>query len=524
MVNPHSEKFSWNILLCLWLLLFSVPATATEDIWAEAQISETQPYVQQTLIYMVLVVSRVGLSIVDPIPPVIPGVSLERLDEQPLNYPVTFKGKRYQVTAFRYALTPLTLGRIDIPPAKLKITYASQQWGGLQPQGKQGELSSNKLSLDSRPPATAQQPWLPLYSLRFNGKLDKGLVARVGEPLTLTLSLNAVGAAGGQLPSLAPLLEELADFKVYPERPQTSQEVISDENLLFLSGKRVENFTLIPQRSGQLHLPALRLNWWNVKENKEMTVEWAGQTVAVVESGAPAPTADSPAPRGEVTLGTGLPLLWQLAINIVIFLLGLWVGAGHPGSERARAFLRQAWQAAQPLWRQCKSGLGDWLRVLTLADLRQRATARIRANKGHWLAGRQTPASPLEQLRARGNHLLPARFKALGLMRAIDAAETPARIYQALCLFAHERLGSPTHLPLRGLGGVYCRAYPSLERESVENLFAEIDQAMYAGKTDWDIYAWKERFDELFGGLPFRSPRLAVVVKETRSLPELNPV
>jgi len=287
---------------------------------------------------------------------------------------------------------------------------------------------------------------------------------------------------------------------------------VADENLLFLSGKRVENFTLIPQRAGPLNLPPLRLNWWNVAENKEMSVEWAGQAITVADSGAPAPTETATQPAQEISLGTGLSLPWQLALNFVLFLIGLWIGAGHPGTARARRLLRQGLDAARPGWQWLRRQMGALFQFPALAPLRQ------------WAKRRPATGAPVRRAApAWGGRWLPGRLQAIRLLRAVDAASTPTRICQALGGFAEVRLRSPLNLPLRSLTGVYCRAYSRLDREAVAGLFGELEQAMYAGQHGWDIHVWKDRFDEQFGGLLFRAPRLAHTAPPSRGLPALNP-
>ncbi len=534
-VRMSRAIFFWLCCLSCW----SASAVAARDnvggdIWAEAQISQQAPYVQQTLIYMVMVVSRSALSIVDPEPPVTQGLSLERLDEQPLNYPVNFKGTRYQVTAFRYALTPLTLGEIEIPPTHFTVTYPASQWGysgyGPQTEGRKVELDTNSLKITSQPPAAAQNPWLPLHTLRLSGKLEKGGVSRVGEPLTLTLTLKATGAGGEQLPGLESRLQEaLTHFKVYPERPRTHQEVISDDNLLFLSGKREEIYTLIPQQAGRLEIPPIRLDWWNVDKDQGMSVEWPGETVTVVSAGAPADLdkAREVTQPGEVVLGGGLPLLWQLAINILLFLLGLWVGAGHPGTQQANRFLARVWRVLAPLQHTLREAMQQMKRWLFPEALRRRA----RGLKQSWEAlrhPRQATGGTMTDPTMPNGRWLPGRFKGLSLLRAVERAETPQAIYHILSRFAREGLdGRATYYSLKRLADMYCAAYPRLPGERVTTLFEELDNTLYGGgraKNDFDIHAWKDEFDELMGLLAYRRPRVKPERTRQRGLPRLNPL
>lgn len=502
-------------ILAVLLLLWggAAPARAPDaSIWAEAQISEAKPYVQQTLIYMIMVVSKVALERVEHTPPSVSGAALERLDEQPLNYPFNMEGRRYNITAFRYAFTPLTLGEITIPKAQVKVVTGTRPFAWPGTAGATPlELETNTIHLEIQPPvASGQKSWLPLTMLKISGDLKKPASSQVGDPITLTLTLDAHGAAGVQLPSLERMLQSEA-FKLYPERPQTSKEVVPDGSVLILSGRRVETYTLIPQQSGELQLPPLQIHWWDVRKQKAKVAEWKAPTIRIGADGS-APGEGMEALKNP--LSTANLYFWAVVGAIAVFVIGWWTGKGYPGGDTLRRWLKEIGAA---LW----SRLVRW---------RRRGAVQVRRqwDQAGTTMTRYLPAGLAQKGAALWlrDALIPRSLHMFFSLRRMDTCDDAASCAEHLQDFAHTYLGLRRREALPKIGRALYATYPDLDKLAAQNLCSDLETALYAPGGEqaahFNVEIWKDDFRGLCQLLPFHTPRLRAVQGSGR-LPPLNP-
>jgi hypothetical protein len=501
----------------LFALLFSlaVPNAVAQtvmpkgDYWAEAQISEARPYVQQSLVYMILVISKVSLERVEHSPPSVSGMALERLDEQPLNYPFNMDGRRYNITAFRYALTPLTLGKLEIPPAKVKITTGQRPyaWPGTVSRAPI-ELETNAISVDIQPPvAEGVKNWLPLISLKISAKLDKPATPKVGEPFTLTLIQDATGAGGESLPPLESLLHS-EDFKIYPERPLSSREVTPDGSILVLAGQRKEVYTLIPQREGNLQLPNIDVHWWDVRKKQAATTSWQPPVIRVGESLGNVVDDAEPLP-----LQLTQVYFWMAMQAVLVFLLGWWMGKGMPGSVALKqgaihvgayflAFIRVLTQGSQNYARRSYQNLvAAFIPYVPIALRAAPDAKRWRTRLARWL--------------------LPRRVRMLWHIRTLNDCESASACAAHLRDFARLYLDMPRNSALPNIGETLCRLYPHLDKMRILGLMRELDAFMYAPRRDEDVIEWQSAFASACHSLPWHSPRWRTVTPD--KFPYLNP-
>ncbi|CAK0752731.1 hypothetical protein CCP3SC15_180017 [Gammaproteobacteria bacterium] len=180
--------------------------TQSTQVQAEATLSADNPYVQQTVVYTVRVVSRTNVLEFSLDPPTVPGAALELLEEKPRTYARPTANGQMVVNEYRYALTPLVAGRIEVPSTHLSgkaEPLAPGQSQGASRRGVPFQVRTQRLSLRSRNiPPSAVQPWLPLQALGLVPEGETPRTIRVGEPFTLSFWLRAVGMRGQRLPAL----------------------------------------------------------------------------------------------------------------------------------------------------------------------------------------------------------------------------------------------------------------------------------------------------------------------------------
>lgn len=269
-------------------------AHSGQNVFLEATVEPGKAYVGQQLLFTVRLYFAANLSsgALDDLQ--LPGVDVRRLGDD-LNYTAERDGRSWHVIERRYALVPQRAGPLSIPPlgfqGELIDPSDPDSFFGM---GSPVSAASPALSVDvqSIPANWGQSAWLPARALTLT--LD-GLPAdgklRVGQPLSLTMALQATGLPYEALPELS--LPTLDGATVYPEKPVNS----SKNDGQWIIGRRQQGFAVIPQRAGTLSLPATTVKWWNVQTGQAEVARIPARTLTVLPAvgGAIAPAAGSSA-------------------------------------------------------------------------------------------------------------------------------------------------------------------------------------------------------------------------------------
>jgi len=238
-------------------------AAAGGDLFIEVEAEPRTPYVQQQVRYTIRFFYAVALegSLDEP---TLDGARLLRLGGD-INYQVERGGRRYQVVERRFALVPERSGTVEIPAPRFRGRGGDATGlGGMFGGGRRLSAVGSAITLDVQPrPAAATSPWLPAQSLQLSIVGDAlPSQGQVGEPLSLAVRLAAVGLAAEQLPALT--LPKIDGARVYPDQ-ESSRNRDSNTDLL---GERERRFAIVPQRSGKLRIPELRIEWWNITSDR----------------------------------------------------------------------------------------------------------------------------------------------------------------------------------------------------------------------------------------------------------------
>ncbi|MGN6313072.1 MAG: BatD family protein [Rhodanobacteraceae bacterium] len=252
-----------------------------DPAFLEASVDSPAPYVGQQDVYTLKLFyagSLTGGQLEDP---QADGAQVIHLNGD-TRYQTTRNGQTYQVVERRYALVPERSGRIVVRGP----TFMGQMLGdgGSTPfdnffdEGKPVQARADDIALDVRAaPAGAGKPWLPAQSvqLKLSGMPSDGQV-KLGEPLSLTLSVEAVGQPADHLPQ--PQLPALGGARVYPDKTQDSTR----DDGRWLHGTRTRTFAIVPDRAGPLTIPAITLNWWNVAQDRAEQARVPAHTLTVI--------------------------------------------------------------------------------------------------------------------------------------------------------------------------------------------------------------------------------------------------
>ncbi len=238
-----------------------------DDLLLEVSIEPDKVWVQSQLLYRVRLISRLNFlqaSLSEPEPVGIEAV-VQKLGED-RNYETERNGFRYRVVERDYLFFPQQSGQLRIPPLRFAAQVAEGGGRSFDPfnqRTRQIRRNSEAINIEVLPAAEADgRSWLPATGLQLQDDWQQPPQLTVGEPATRTITLSAKGVPSAQLPSLQ--IEVPDGFRSYPDQPKR-EDRFSPEGVL---GVLQEKLALIPTRPGSLLLPEVKIDWWDLDEER----------------------------------------------------------------------------------------------------------------------------------------------------------------------------------------------------------------------------------------------------------------
>ena len=227
--------------------------------------------------------------------------SVRLLQETP--YQAERGGERYRVLERRYAIFPERSGELTLPPMQLSGRLVERRDGSIwQPtvRGRRISVESEALQLQiaPRPAAFSGPEWQPARSLNLSQQISSTDALRVGEPVTRTIIIDAVGLEENMIAE--PAWPEVPGVRIYPDQPQG----ISRDDGEWVLGHKEFRYAVVPEQEGELVLPELAVHWWDTANDRQQTAVLPPQTIHVQPSAlvpaAPAPITNDPATAASV--------------------------------------------------------------------------------------------------------------------------------------------------------------------------------------------------------------------------------
>ena len=253
-------------------------ASGKQPIYTETLVDKSAVYIQEQIIlthrlYTSVQLRDYSLSELD-----IPGAIVQRLGDS--QFQKVINGRNYLVLEVRYAIFPQSSGKLDIPPLRFGAyeTASRSQFGSFSSRGNRvfRDTDAKRIDIMARPAHVPANEWMPSskveLSEQWSGDLDSLIL---GEPITRTIRINAQGLTGAQILPL-PIIES-PNYKVYPDQPQLEEQAIGDGVL----GTRTESLALVPNRAGELVIPAIEMRWWDTKNQRMQTASLPATKVQV---------------------------------------------------------------------------------------------------------------------------------------------------------------------------------------------------------------------------------------------------
>lgn len=262
-------------------------ATQQNDAFLEAIIDEGPFYPQQTFRYQLNFFYATAIQSGQLSEPSVEGALIEKVDSDTESSEI-INGKRYKVFTRFYAITPQQAGEYTIQPVRLQGEQVVQQ----NRRSFFSSLANTKpITLFSKPVNFSVQPkpdyaganWLPVELLNLHEEWQpEANEHQVGEPITRTITLTALGAKAEQLPELEIAMP--SGVKAYPENPELN--TMNREGRVI--GQRKETLAIIPTQPGTVTFPEVTVTWFNTKAKRQEQETLPAKTI-VITGGVTAP-------------------------------------------------------------------------------------------------------------------------------------------------------------------------------------------------------------------------------------------
>lgn len=246
-----------------------------QDFYVEAEVEDPHPYIGQQTAY-IFRFYRAGGMLVQPTYDAPDFVGFWSTDETNQGtYGTRAAGRAYSVAELRTILFPSVSGKLTIGPSTVTIP------GGFF--SRNTTLTTNPVEVDVRPlPDGAPDGFTgAVGQLDIRARVDRR-VGVVGDPLTLTVTVTGRGN-----------FENMPD-PAWPDMPEwrtfdSAATVVTNVNSGRLTGRKVYERVLIPNRAGDLEIPAIVYPYFDPEAGEYWTVSTEPIRVSV------APAADVPA-------------------------------------------------------------------------------------------------------------------------------------------------------------------------------------------------------------------------------------
>lgn len=273
---------------------------ADGDVFLEVSLEPGTAYVQQQLIYRARLFRAVNISEASLSEPSIsdPDAIIEQLgDEQ--SYETRRHGRRYLVNEINYAIFPQNSGTLHVEPLVFqgRLMQRTHSRGFRSPFDvfeqagplKRWRSDAQVVTVIPLPTNAKGKPWLPAMGVLLTEDWpDANPQFKVGEPVTRTLKLQALGVSATQLPKINAGIPK--DFKQYPDQATTEDHKTANG----ISATREEKIAIIPTKPGSYTLPAIELPWWNTETDHMEVARIPERSIQVLAASDAPNTAPGP--------------------------------------------------------------------------------------------------------------------------------------------------------------------------------------------------------------------------------------
>ncbi|MDC8831583.1 BatD family protein [Alteromonas gilva] len=260
------------------------------DYYVTTEVNHDSVYLQQQLRYTVKLYLASQIERGSLQSPELENAQIQQLGDDK-QYTELVNGRRYQVVERNFAILPQQSGTFTISgpvfSGEVMAPNTNQRFGFFN-RTKSINRVGPDLTIEVKPiPTSVDYHWLPSDFVELDQEWQSQEFV-VGEPITRTLTLTAVGVVEEQLPEIEQIYPP--DFKLYPD--QANSATAERDNRLVV--QRTESVAMIPTKAGDYIIPEVRVPWFNVKTGKTEVATLPSKTVTVAPAAGQAPAPKTP--------------------------------------------------------------------------------------------------------------------------------------------------------------------------------------------------------------------------------------
>ena len=236
----------------------------TDELFLEIEVNKESLYVQEQLLFSI----RLFYTINGIRNPVFTEIDIPdtvtQLIGSPNQYEKIIDGQRYGVYEKRYVIFPQKSGSLDIHDILFRgeVTDGSSSFvfRNLNTRRITAFIEGRTIDVVERPASAEILPtWLPVTDLVMEESFSRPLSdLKVGDSLVRTIKMTANGVDGAVLPPFSP--SNIQGFNTYPDPAKIERRFVNGS----IVGERIESSTLVVLEDGNLSIPAIKIDWWNV--------------------------------------------------------------------------------------------------------------------------------------------------------------------------------------------------------------------------------------------------------------------
>lgn len=253
-------------------------AGQTRDIFITAEVEKTEVYVQQQIKYTTRLHLAVELQSGSLSQPELPGAEIEQVGKD-REFTDIINGKRYRIIERTFSIIPNSSGEFSIrgPLFDGEIIDNSRQSFGFFNRTRNVQRLTKAIDVNVLPiPNGYTGHWLPSEFVQLTEEWQTpDDEFQVGTPVTRTITLTAVGVNETQLPEIDSMYPP--NMKVYPDQAETAKVQRNGT----IVAQRTETVALIPNEQGNLIIPEVTIQWFNIVSKQTETAKLPARTVKI---------------------------------------------------------------------------------------------------------------------------------------------------------------------------------------------------------------------------------------------------
>ncbi len=252
-----------------------------KEYFLETSVDKTSAYLQSAITYTSKLYLSLDFQRGSLTEPQMENANIAQIgDKQDAESSEIRNGVRYRVITRVYSITPQRSGTYTITPplfsGELIVNRRRTFLSGFN-DTKPVSVAGDKITIEVLPiPQDYQGQWLPSEKVVLQEQWKPQANSyKVGDPITRTITLSAIGVNEEQLPEIEVSYPDTV--KTYPD--QSTLNSATKNNRLI--AQRIDTVAIVPAKPGQLLLPEVKVPWFNTNTNQTEFATLPAKTIHV---------------------------------------------------------------------------------------------------------------------------------------------------------------------------------------------------------------------------------------------------